>query len=91
MPGREQYDDYDDATVEAARSAILELMNVLGEYREEIVLAGGWVPFLSLDAPEDPLDRHPGSGDIDIVLNHRELEQAGYETIAKRLKDASFT
>lgn len=90
MPGGNQYDEYDDASVEAARSAIIELMTVLGEYREEIVLVGGWVPFLSIDAPEDPLDRHPGSADVDIVLDHKELKEGGYETIAKRLKDAGY-
>lgn len=90
MPGGDQYDEYDDASVEAARSAIIELMTVLGEYREEIVLVGGWVPFFSMDAPEDPLDRHPGSADVDIALDHQELEEAGYETIAKRLEDAGY-
>lgn len=90
MPGGEKFEDYDDASVDAARSAIIELMNLLGEYREEIVLVGGWVPFLSLDEPDDPLDRHPGSADVDIVLDHRELEEAGYETIAKRLEEAGY-
>ncbi len=90
MPGGDQYDEYDDASVEAAKSAIIELMRVLGEYREEIVLVGGWVPFFSIDAPEDPLDRHPGSADVDIVLNHQELEEAGYETIARRLEAAGY-
>lgn len=65
-------------------------MTVLGEYRDEIVLVGGWVPFLSIDAPEDPLDRHPGSTDVDIVLDHQELEDVGYETIARRLEDAGY-
>ena len=90
MPGGDQYDEYDNASVDAARSAIIELMTVLGEYREEIVLVGGWVPFFSIDAPEDPLDRHPGSADVDIALDHQELEEAGYETIAKRLEDAGY-
>lgn len=90
MPGRENYEDYDDASVDAARSAIIELMTVLGEYREEMVLVGGWVPLLSLDEPEDPLDRHPGSADVDIVLDHRELEEVGYETIARRLEEAGY-
>ena len=91
MPGGDQYNEYDDASVQAARSAIIELMTVLGEYREEIVLVGGWVPFLAIDAPQDPLDRHPGSADVDIVLDHQELEEAGYETIANRLEDAGYT
>lgn len=90
MPGGENFDEYDDASVDAARSAIIELMTVLGEYRDELVLVGGWVPFLAMDAPEDTLDRHPGSSDVDIVLDHQALEEAGYETIAKRLGDAGY-
>jgi hypothetical protein len=90
MPAGDQYDEYDDASVGAARSAIIELMTVLGEYREELVLVGGWVPFLAIDAPEDPLDRHPGSADVDIVLDHEELKEVGYETIARRLEDAGY-
>lgn len=90
MPGGGTYEDYDDASVKAARSAIIELMTVLGEYREEIVLVGGWVPFFSINEPDDPLDRHPGSADVDILLDHRELEEAGYETIAKRLEEAGY-
>ena len=50
MPAGDQYDEYDDASVGAARSAIIELMTVLGEYREELVLVGGWVPFLAIVA-----------------------------------------
>lgn len=90
MPAGDQFDQYDDLSVQAARSAIIELMNVLGEYREEVVLVGGWVPFFSGEDSNDPLDRHPGSADVDIALDHRNLVEAGYETIAKRLADAGY-
>jgi hypothetical protein len=82
--------DYDDKGVAAARAAIVELMGILGEYREEIVLVGGWVPSLLLPEPEDPTDRHPGSLDVDLALDHRKLTEAGYETIEKLLIQAGY-
>lgn len=34
-----------------------------------------------LPEPDDPLERHPGSLDVDLALDHRTLTEAGYETI----------
>lgn len=36
--------DYTAEKVEAARSVLIELVRLLGEYRDHIVLIGGWVP-----------------------------------------------
>jgi hypothetical protein len=46
--------------VEVARSVLIELMHLLGEYRDDIVIIGGWVPELLL--PQEP-HRHVGSMD----------------------------
>jgi hypothetical protein len=35
--------DYTSEAVEAARSVIIELVHILGEYRDNIVLVGGWM------------------------------------------------
>ncbi len=40
--------DYTAEAVEAARSVMLELTRLLGEYQEGIVIVGGWVPELLL-------------------------------------------
>jgi hypothetical protein len=40
--------DYIAEAVEAAYSVLIELMHALGEYREQIVLVGGWVPGILL-------------------------------------------
>lgn len=72
------YRDYSGDLVEAARSVLLELVHLLGEYRDDIVVVGGWVPQLIL--PAQPL-RHVGSIDVDLALNHRNLQEAGYATI----------
>lgn len=46
--------DYTADKVEAARRVLLELAAVLGEYREYIVLVGGWVPEFSMPSAAEP-------------------------------------
>ncbi len=70
--------DYSADLVEAARSVLLELIRLLGEYRNDIVVVGGWVPQLIL--PQTPR-QHIGSIDVDLALNHRNLQEGGYSTI----------
>jgi hypothetical protein len=59
--------------VEVARSVLIELMHLLGEYRNDIVLIGGWVPELLL--PQEPR-RHVGS--MDIERGHGSGNNEGY-------------
>ena len=74
--------DYSADTVAAARAVMLELVRLLGEYHDEIVIVGGWVPELLL-----PLARpgHIGSTDVDLALDHRRISEAGYQTICEHL------
>jgi hypothetical protein len=74
--------DYTEDAVEAAGSLLLELTHLLGEYRDEIVLIGGWVPPLLLPHAETP---HVGSIDIDLALDHRKLQ----EGVTGRSRDSS--
>lgn len=74
--------DYTAEAVEAARSVLLELTRLLGEYRESMVIVGGWVPQLLIHhAPR----QHIGSLDVDVALNHRTLREVGYKTIMQLL------
>ena len=74
--------DYTTEAVEAARSVLLELTRVLGEYQDGIVIVGGWVPQLLLSqAPR----RHVGSLDVDVALDQRTLREVGYKTIMQLL------
>lgn len=79
--------DYNDQMVQAAHAVLLELVHVLGEYRKGIALVGGWVPGLLL--PEDA-NEHVGSMDVDIALDHKLLEEAGYETICEKLESRGY-
>ena len=75
-------EDYSAVAVQAARSVIVELMHLLAEYREQIVLVGGWVPDLLFPNPRAP---HVGSMDVDLALDHRQLREQGYQSIRELL------
>ena len=80
--------DYDAIQVEAARSVMLEVVRLLAEYRDDIVVVGGWVPALLI--PQDR-KRHIGSTDVDLALNHRTLTGPGYKTICRLLESRGYT
>lgn len=74
--------DYAEEAVKAANAVLLELTHLLGEYRDHIVLVGGWVPELLFPSAEP---KHVGSLDVDLALDHRNLTEAGYATIQELL------
>ena len=79
--------DYTAAAVEAARSVLIELAHILGEYRDDMVLVGGWIPELLIPQSQE---RHVGSIDVDLALNHRELTEAGYRMIGEILRHHGY-
>jgi hypothetical protein len=74
--------DYPADEVAAARSVMLELVRILGEYRDDLVIVGGWVPELLLSSGSV---RHVGSTDVDVALNHRRVTEAAYRSIREYL------
>lgn len=74
--------DYTSEAVAAAKSVLIELVHLLGQYRDEIVLVGGWVPELLLG---DHVPPHTGSMDIDLALDHKRLQEEGYRSIQELL------
>ena len=79
--------DYESDAVHAARAVVIELTHLLGEYRENIVLIGGWVPELLCPQAEEA---YVGSLDVDLALDHRGLTEAGYRTIEQLLKTRGY-
>lgn len=75
--------DYTADAVAAARSVLLEVTRILGEYRDGIVVIGGWVPELLLSGEKAT---HVGSIDVDLALNHYTLQEPGYRTILELLR-----
>ena len=79
--------NYDAIQVDAARSVMLELVRLLAEYRDDIVVVGGWVPALLIPQDRKP---HIGSTDVDLALNHRTLTGPGYKTICRLLEGRGY-
>lgn len=79
--------DYESDAIRAARSVLIELAHLLGEYRENIVLVGGWVPELLCPEAEEA---YVGTLDVDLALDHRRLTEAGYRTIEQLLKGQGY-
>jgi hypothetical protein len=73
--------------VKAARSVLLELVHLLGEYWNHIALIGGWVPELLVGSKGSP---HIGSIDVDLALNHPNLKDEGYKSIEKLLVERGY-
>jgi nucleotidyltransferase AbiEii toxin of type IV toxin-antitoxin system len=75
--------DYPADAVERARSVLIEAARILGEYREGIVIVGGWVPYLLLRG-------HIGTTDVDLALNHRTISEPGYAEIGEILREHHY-
>jgi hypothetical protein len=74
--------------VEAAHSVLIEITHLLGAYRDSMILVGGWVPQLLCGGASD---KHVGSIDIDLLLDHRSLQDPVYKTIKKLLMERGYT
>ena len=74
--------DYNAEQVAAARSVLLELMLALGEYRDELVLVGGWAPTFLIPKPAQA---HVGSVDVDLAIDHTRVSDDGYATLIELL------
>ena len=79
--------DYSADAVAAAKSVLVELVQVLGEFREQIVVVGGWVPGLLLT---DAREQHIGTLDIDLALDFQHLPDASYATLLKALTSRGY-
>lgn len=73
--------DYSEGQKQAAHSVLGEIVNLLGEFADNIRVVGGWVPSLLF-----PDGEHIGSIDVDVLLNQVKIErEEGYLTIKRIL------
>lgn len=79
--------DYTGEAVAAARTVLIELTHLLQEYRDDIIVIGGWVPELLARGGLPP---HVGSMDVDLALDHRKLQEAGYRSIKNLLTERGY-
>ncbi len=78
---------YAPRQVEAARRVIIELWQILGAYREAMVLVGGWVPELLLPGAKPP---HTGSIDVDLLLNPESLREGRYGDLLRAIEARGY-
>lgn len=79
--------DYQKEEVDICLSVLLELMTILGTYRENIVLIGGWTPWFLV--PEKR-NEHTGSLDIDIALDFKYIDSTAYKSILRLLDERGY-
>jgi hypothetical protein len=79
--------DYSEIAVKAAKSVMIEIMHTLGDFKEHIVLVGGWVPELIIEDKSKP---HVGSFDIDLALDHNAFSDDSYETVRRLLEERGY-
>jgi hypothetical protein len=70
----------------ASRAVLIEVLNVLGAFRDDIVLVGGWVPDLLY-----PGRGHMGSLDVDLAVSQRAIGANVYQTILNRMREAGYS
>lgn len=79
--------DYKEEEVQKCLSVLIELMTVLGEFRNNIVIVGGSVPPLLLPEAED---KYIGTLDVDIALDFTKIDDSTYKTIVDTLKERGY-
>lgn len=79
--------EYIREETEICLSVLLELMTILGEYRDNIAIIGGWVPYLLMNHVRH---EHIGSLDIDIVLDFTKITDENYRTILELLREHGY-
>ena len=70
---------------DAARAVLIEVLNVLGAFKDDIVIVGGWVPDLKY-----PNKKHIGSLDVDLAIGPNAVVQDVYSSILNRLTESNY-
>ena len=60
------------AATKAARTVLIDLLDLLREYGDSIVIAGGWAPAL---LPSKGVTSHIGTTDVDLFLDYRRIPE----------------
>jgi len=84
------YEDYPPGMAEEARKLCLHVAAILGDFRDELVLVGGLVPYLLVDQEANDVRTHVGTRDLDIGLSIAVLDSERYRSISEGLRNAGF-
>src|SRR5690349_13988108 len=87
MKTPERIESYGEREIAAAYSVLIELGQVLGDFRQEFVVVGGAVPWLLLPNA-DP--KHIGTIDIDLDLDPEALSEGRYAFLVESLEERGY-
>jgi hypothetical protein len=79
---RRRQEEYSPRQTEAAKRVLIDLGQVLAQYKDCMVIVGGWVPDLLL---ADAEESHIGSIDVDLALDAAKLNDGRYAEILQLL------
>ena len=74
-------------TMEACRAVLIELVHLMGEFRDHMVVVGDWVPALLFPEAAEP---YGGTLDIDLALDFRQIPDDSYRTILQTLSARGY-
>jgi hypothetical protein len=80
---------YSKSITESSKSVLIEVLRILGSYRDYLVVTGGWAPYFILEKFGKG-GQHCGSIDIDFVLNPRLIDLKVYETIVSSIEKRGY-
>ena len=80
---------YSKSVTESSKSVLVEVLRILGSYRDYLVLSGGWAPYFILERFGEG-GQHCGSVDIDFVLHPRLIDLKVYETIVSLIQKRGY-
>ena len=79
--------DYTAEAVEACRAVLIELVHLMGAFRDRLVVVGGWVPALLLpDAPE----RYVGTLDVDLAVDFQRFPDESCQSVLQALESRGY-
>lgn len=74
--------DYTESQRKACYSVLIDLIHILGAFVDDLAIVGGMVPSLLIP---NATEKHPGTMDIDVAINPKNIDDAAYATINKLL------
>jgi hypothetical protein len=83
-------DGYTPEHLAQVRAICLHLASILGDMLDNLVVVGGLVPSLLIDAGRVGGELHVGTTDLDVGLEIVLLDSGRYHTLAERLRGSEF-
>ncbi len=84
---------YSEVMLDLVRATCLYVATVLGDLSEDIIVVGGLVPSLLVDATSGMAgaEAHVGTLDLDLGLSTSVFDSEKYQALASRLREAGFS